>query len=58
MSDNVDNPLYYGDIYSFLVRVDGTIRRYNKKGVYAIINDPTFELRPKRSLSGPAPTRT
>lgn len=40
MFDSVDNPLYYGDIYSFLVRVGGTIRRYDKKGVYAIINGP------------------
>ena len=40
MFDSVDNPLYYGDIYSFLVRVGGAIRRYDKKGVYAIINGP------------------
>lgn len=37
MFDSVDNPLYYGDIYSFLVRVGGAIRRYDKKGVYAIV---------------------
>lgn len=39
MFDSVDNPLYYGDIYSFLVRVGGAIRRYDKKGVYAIVAD-------------------
>lgn len=39
MFDQVDNPLYYGDVYSFLVRVGGTIRRYDKKGVYAIVTD-------------------
>lgn len=37
--DSVDNPLYYGDIYSFLVRCGGTIRRNDKKGVYAIVQD-------------------
>jgi len=36
MFDSMDNPLYYGDIYSFLARVGGAIRRYDKKGVYAI----------------------
>lgn len=39
MFDRVDDPLYYGDVYSFLVRVGGTIRRYDKKGVYAIVAD-------------------
>lgn len=33
MFDSRDNPLYYGDIYSFLVRTGGSIRRYDKKGV-------------------------
>lgn len=37
MFDSMDNPLYYGDIYSFLVRVGGAIRRGDKKGVYAVI---------------------
>lgn len=37
MFDSTDNPLYYGDIYSFLVRVGGTIRRNDKKGVYALV---------------------
>lgn len=41
MFDSVDNPLYYGDIYSFLVRVGGTIRRADKKGVYALIAGPS-----------------
>ena len=41
MFDSVDNPLYYGDIYSFLVRVGGTIRRSDKKGVYALIAGPS-----------------
>jgi uncharacterized protein YjdB len=39
MFDQIDNPLYYGDVYSFLVRVGGAIRRYDKKGVYAIVTD-------------------
>ena len=39
MFDSVDNPLYYADIYSFLIRVGGKIRRYDKKGVYAIVTD-------------------
>jgi len=38
MFDSTDNPLYFGDIYSFLVRVGGAIRRYDKKGVYAIVS--------------------
>ena len=38
MFDRVDDPTYYGDIYSFLVRVGGAIRRYDKKGVYAIVS--------------------
>ena len=40
MFDSTDNPLYFGDIYSFLVRVGGAIRRYDKKGVYAIVSSP------------------
>lgn len=39
MFDRVDDPTYYGDIYSFLVRVGGAIRRADKKGVYAIVTD-------------------
>jgi hypothetical protein len=39
MFDRVDDPTYYGDVYSFLVRVGGAIRRYDKKGVYAIVTD-------------------
>lgn len=41
--DDMDNPLYYGDIYSFLVRVGGTIRRNDKKGVYALVQDAAGE---------------
>ncbi len=37
MFDNTDDPTYYGDIYSFLMRVGGSYRRYDKKGVAAII---------------------
>ena len=37
--DKNDDPLYYGDIYSFLVRCGGAIRRNDKKGVYAIVQD-------------------
>lgn len=39
MFDSNDDPLYYGDIYSFLVRCGGAIRRNDKKGVYAIVQD-------------------
>ena len=39
MFDSIDNPIYYADIYSFLVRTGGKIRRYDKKGVYAIVTD-------------------
>jgi hypothetical protein len=44
MFDQMDNPLYYGDVYSFLVRVGGTIRRYDKKGVYAIVTATATEV--------------
>lgn len=37
MFNNTDDPTYYGDIYSFLMRVGGSYRRYDKKGVAAII---------------------
>lgn len=37
MFDDTDNPLYYGDIYSFLMRVGGSRRRYDKKGVATIV---------------------
>lgn len=33
------NPLYYGDIYSFLVRAGGRIMRQDNKGILAIIQD-------------------
>lgn len=36
MFDDTDNPTYYGDIYSFLVRTGGSVRRYDKKGVYLL----------------------
>lgn len=36
MFDNTDDPTYYGDIYSFLMRVGGSKRRYDSKGIYAI----------------------
>ena len=38
MFDRVDDPTYYGSVYSFLVRVGGAIRRADKKGVYAIMS--------------------
>lgn len=41
--NDMDNPLYYGDIYSFLVRVGGAIRRNDKKGVYALVQDAAGE---------------
>lgn len=37
MFDSEDNPLYYGDIYSFLMRMGGSPRRYDKKGVATIV---------------------
>lgn len=43
MFGDPDNPLYYGDIYSFLIRVGGTIRRNDKKGVYALVQDAAGE---------------
>ena len=36
MFDKMDDPTYYGDIYSFLTRVGGSYRRYDKKGIYVI----------------------
>ena len=39
MFDSTNNPTYYGDIYSFLVRCGGAVRRNDKKGVYAIVQD-------------------
>lgn len=36
MFDSTDNPLYYGDVYSFLLRTGGAVRRYDKKGVTLI----------------------
>lgn len=36
MFDKMDDPTYYGDIYSFLMRVGGSKRRYDSKGIYAI----------------------
>ena len=41
MFDSTDNPLYYGDIYSFLLRTGGCIRRYDKKGVYLLAESLT-----------------
>lgn len=37
MFTSEDNPTYYGDIYSFLVRCGGCISRSDKKGVCAIV---------------------
>lgn len=37
--EDVDNPLYFGDIYSALVRLGGRIRRENQEGVVAIVQD-------------------
>lgn len=36
MFDSQDNPLYYGDIYSFLMRTGGSARRYDGKGLYLL----------------------
>lgn len=38
--NRTDDPLYYGDVYSFLVRCGGAIRRNDKKGICAIIQAP------------------
>ncbi len=37
MFNDEGNPLYYGDIYSFLLRLGGRIRREDSKGVLAIV---------------------
>lgn len=37
MFDSTDDPCYYGDIYSFLMRVGGSRRHYDKKGVATIV---------------------
>lgn len=37
--EDLDNPQYYGDIYSALVRMGGRIRRADSKGVIAIVQD-------------------
>lgn len=39
MFDQTDSPTYYGDIYSFLVRTGGGLRRYDKKGVFLLAED-------------------
>lgn len=36
MFESIDNPTYYGDIYSFLLRTGGSVRRYDKKGIYLL----------------------
>lgn len=36
MFDNTDDPTYYGDIYSFLLRAGGSRRRHDGKGVALI----------------------
>ena len=36
MFDSIDNPLYYGDIYSFLMRTGGAARRYDGKGLFLL----------------------
>ena len=35
--DKTRDPLYYGDLYSFLVRCGGAKRRSDKKGVYLLV---------------------
>ncbi|MFA5689883.1 MAG: hypothetical protein WC959_12215 [Kiritimatiellales bacterium] len=39
MFGNESDPLFYGDIYSFLVRAGGTIMRDDKKGIIALVQD-------------------
>lgn len=36
MFDETDSPTYYGDVYSFLVRTGGGVRRYYRKGVFML----------------------
>lgn len=43
MFGDESNPLYYGDIYSFLMRAGGTIMRSDGKGVIALIQDAAAE---------------
>ena len=35
--EKIGDPTYYGDIYSFLVRMGGRIRRNDQKGVMVIV---------------------
>lgn len=37
--ESLKNPMYYGDIYSLLIRMGGRIRREDSKGVVALIQD-------------------
>lgn len=39
MFGDEDSPLYYGDVYAFLLRAGGGKRRNDKKGVYAIVQE-------------------
>jgi hypothetical protein len=39
--ENMGDPTYYGDIYSFLVRMGGRKRRDDQKGVLVIVQDAT-----------------
>ena len=39
MFERTDDPQFYGDIYSFLVRIGGKCRRSDKKGLLAIVQD-------------------
>lgn len=41
MFDSLNNPAYYGDIYSFLVRTGGAVRRYDGSGVALLVEAPT-----------------
>ncbi|MBR1467477.1 MAG: BACON domain-containing protein [Bacteroidaceae bacterium] len=43
MFDKMDDPTYYGDIYSFLMRVGGSHRRYDKKGICVIAESAVTE---------------
>lgn len=43
MFDSADDPTYYGDIYSFLMRVGGSYRRYDKKGIACIVEATASE---------------
>jgi hypothetical protein len=39
--ERIADPTYYGDIYSYLLRAGGRIRRNDSKGVAVIVQSPS-----------------